>query len=583
MSTANPRIASPRRRLFVIVSAILVSLLPSASQLLAQAGTSDALPDVEIDLEGRVIKQTLPFDVPFLIHATIPQGTQKVRVQYAVSKTPIRVEKDTASGRYILPDELAWRPADPLTWFAVPGIDATPATFRVAMPPIDAQRHVVFKILVTSVVGEERAIDFREAVRDTLDAQLRPIASTNLSAAQTPVLRRSLVASLHTVTAADTVIAEGTIFDLNEPMSEVRLDFVTAVNDVLTPQVQRMVSLGDYATNQLRLKANLDRIRSDPALTALVERGESAAATNTSVAVFMRRYGDAVRLVKLDERRAASWSLGYDPALYASPPALDTIWNAREAGEVVSTYERLGGNLAQLREWLAMVLEEAGRNTLFEQLVEGDRPASIDVTALRDLASDNGAIALAEDDVFALVDNTKAIQNALLERGTALDRLADAVKRAAESVVIVTGATTGNYSTFKNYYVSVDAGLVYPFEIDNVLPYIGVNLYLRPVNKDAPLNGLARRFAITIGITVSSVSDGRSETRDDLFGSQALLLGAGLRLLPSVRAGAGALLFRKLDPNPLITRKSLASVPYVSLSLDWDIAKTLRVVTGNPP
>jgi hypothetical protein len=199
------------------------------------------------------------------------------------------------------------------------------------------------------------------------------------------------------------------------------------------------------------------------------------------------------------------------------------------------------------------------------------------------LASDNGAIALAEDDVFALVDNTKAIQNALLERGTALDRLADAVKRAAESVVIVTGATTGNYSTFKNYYVSVDAGLVYPFEIDNVLPYIGVNLYLRPVNKDAPLNGLARRFAITIGITVSSVSDGRSETRDDLFGSQALLLGAGLRLLPSVRAGAGALLFRKLDPNPLITRKSLASVPYVSLSLDWDIAKTLRVVTGNPP
>ena len=157
------------------------------------------------------------------------------------------------------------------------------------------------------------------------------------------------------------------------------------------------------------------------------------------------------------------------------------------------------------------------------------------------------------------------------------------MKVIANSVVIVSGASTGNYSTFKNYYFSVDAGLVYPFEIDNVLPYIGVNLYLRPVNKDAPLNGLARRFAFTIGITVSSVADDNPKTRDDLFGSQALLLGAGLRLLPSVRAGAGVLLFQKLDPNPLITRKSLASVPYISLSLDWDIAKTLKVVTGSPP
>ena len=145
--------------------------------------------------------------------------------------------------------------------------------------------------------------------------------------------------------------------------------------------------------------------------------------------------------------------------------------------------------------------------------------------------------------------------------------------------VIVSGRTAGNV------YVSADVGLLYAGDIETGALYIGSNIYFRPVNKKAPLSevsSFARRFAVTLGITVTSIADEDERTRSDLFANQALVIGAGYRLTRSLRAGGGALVFREADPNPLITRKSAAMTWYVLFSYDLDIAKGLASI-GNEP
>jgi hypothetical protein len=128
--------------------------------------------------------------------------------------------------------------------------------------------------------------------------------------------------------------------------------------------------------------------------------------------------------------------------------------------------------------------------------------------------------------------------------------------------------------TPRNIYVSADAGLLYGIDIETAALYIGSNVYFRPVNKRAPLGvkgSFLRRAAMTVGFTVTSIADDDNRTRSDMFGHQSLVLGGGLRLTQSLRAGAGALVFRERDRNPLISRTSVATSPYVSLSFDLNV------------
>jgi hypothetical protein len=140
---------------------------------------------------------------------------------------------------------------------------------------------------------------------------------------------------------------------------------------------------------------------------------------------------------------------------------------------------------------------------------------------------------------------------------------------------VETTATADGRTEQKNY-VSADAGLLYAGDIGTGALYVGSNIYFRPVNKRAPLgavSSIGRRLALTVGLTISSIADEDNRTRSDLFWNQSLVLGAGYRIASSVRGGAGALVFRESDPNPLITRKSAAVTWYVSFSFDLDVLK----------
>jgi hypothetical protein len=91
------------------------------------------------------------------------------------------------------------------------------------------------------------------------------------------------------------------------------------------------------------------------------------------------------------------------------------------------------------------------------------------------------------------------------------------------------------------------------------------------------------RFALTVGIT-TTVTDAsrRAEdlraTPDDTDTSNSLLLGGGLRVTPSLRVGAGVLVFKESDPNPLIKQTSVAVTPYVGFTADVNVAQVFRSV-----
>jgi hypothetical protein len=138
---------------------------------------------------------------------------------------------------------------------------------------------------------------------------------------------------------------------------------------------------------------------------------------------------------------------------------------------------------------------------------------------------------------------------------------------------------TAEGRTAQKNYVSADIGLLYAGDIEIGALYVGTNIYFRPVNPGAPLSdasSIGRRLALTVGITVSPVGDENDRTRSDLFWNQSVVLGAGYRLTSSIRGGGGALIFLESNPNPLISRKEIATTWYASFSFDLDIVSIFR-------
>jgi hypothetical protein len=115
-----------------------------------------------------------------------------------------------------------------------------------------------------------------------------------------------------------------------------------------------------------------------------------------------------------------------------------------------------------------------------------------------------------------------------------------------------------------------------------IRPYFGVNFNVRPVNKNVPFNnipGFWKRLSFMAGITVGSLARGNEPVKD-LFASNNLLLGAGIRANHAIRFNAGTLLFNAENNNPLIDRKELKFGAFYSVSIDMEIRNLLSSIAG---
>ncbi len=145
----------------------------------------------------------------------------------------------------------------------------------------------------------------------------------------------------------------------------------------------------------------------------------------------------------------------------------------------------------------------------------------------------------------------------------------------ASDVIALNGSNIGSFLTRQKSYLAADFGVLYSWDVEQALPYIGTSIYVKPVNKQAPLSGLSpfKRLALTIGFTVGDFNNDRAEP---LFSTVNLLLGAGLRVTESIRVGGGAVVFREPDRDPLLKAKRVVYSPYASVSFDYDVQSLIK-------
>ncbi len=527
--------------------------------------------DVGVNLQAGTVTRVLPFDVPIRFCGALGPGAKRVTLQYVCDpKNPPVVDNDcrvaNAPSSRKARDCGGWLPAEPIDG----RIDGT--TFRAVIPRLEAQRYYAFCFKSESEVSPEVAAAFRPIARDALDSALARVTRGDLTAEESEDLRKKLLAALLTQLRSDQALAPGTLFDSRTPHNDLADRFNGRIRQVLEPQLRRNASLVTYGTLQFDLAQGLRALAADPAVGRLT--AALAAPSDPNLAALSNSFRPLLDALALSPDALARVAQGLDPAS-AEGETLDATLDPATAGAIAGRYEALAQALSGFADLTSRAASPGG-----VEMTDEER------TALAALSTPQGAAARASAQAATLSSIATSIQASLAARANSLDLLAAEVALRAVGAQVVDASSTGTFETFQNYYVSADAGLVGAPELDAVVSYIGVNLYLRPVNKNAPLRQLGsfrqtlgRRFAFTLGLTVQSLADGgdgEQQTREDLFGSQSMLIGAGLRITDMIRFGAGALVFKKDDPSPLITKFETAVSYYFTVSFDLNVARAFK-------
>jgi hypothetical protein len=576
-----------RSRGVVRRGALLLAGAFLASGVAAQAPNPCTLPtgdtgfaEVSVNLSAGTFDRVLPFDVPIRICGTVPAGSTNVTVQYAVSETAdLSVD---ANCNLLAPKGVQWLPATPVAG----RLDGT--TFRVILPPLDADRYYSFCFRRRAQIPQDLAAAFKPKAREALDQGLARVTSGDLTAEQSLKLRTDLYQRLLEAAGADVAVVQGTVFDTTPGYDELRGagKFHGLVQGVLDPQRRRdRIVEGDaragippMSEQQHAFEQTLKAMSDSAPLRRLLNQIESEAPTHPSLREMLtsRDLTAALALARADDEHLFLAAFGRAPGV--PPPNLE---DPDQAAALASSYAASSQALSALAGMVRKAIDTPPAIPL-------ETPMSADnVKELRDLIDPaRGPLPRAANLAFALSGLAENLQTSLVERSAALDQLADKVKIEAAGVEVVDGSTTGNFATSQTNYISADAGLIFAPELKTGVTYVGMNFYWRPVNKDANLSQLGnfrqtftRRFSNTLGLTVQSLADGGSgapQTRKDLFGSQSLILGGGLRITNSFRLSAGAVVFRKKDRDPLVSTYSLTTTYYLSLSFDLNVAKAFQ-------
>jgi hypothetical protein len=178
------------------------------------------------------------------------------------------------------------------------------------------------------------------------------------------------------------------------------------------------------------------------------------------------------------------------------------------------------------------------------------------------------------------------LKGSLEARQRALEELTLQFRNEVAVTIELLTTSLGSFDTRHGWYVSMDAGLAYGWDISEAFGYLGTNIYFRPVNKDAPLQSFGsfaqsftRRVSALIGLTVTGQTE-EADRREALIGGRVLVVGGGLRLTDSIRVNGGGLVFKAVDPNPLVTERRVEISPFISLSFDIDVVGMLGDLGG---
>ncbi|HEV2853500.1 MAG TPA: hypothetical protein VHC97_11915 [Thermoanaerobaculia bacterium] len=541
---------------------------------------------VQVDLEGQLFNRVLPFDVPFILTGMVPTGVTRLEVRCWVlppdrgksSGSPVGFSAEVLRAQ---PDGDCW-PGGALVWRNTIDPAASNPTFRLMVPRLEAENFYQFKFSFEKKVSPEDAQAFAREVRGVVDGFLwgdpnstadLPL-SGDLTVAEMQAIRTGLIQALQDVTSADRVTEPGSVLNPDTPFEMVRDEFNRLLRPVRNVQGQINDTAEDYEDEIADLNPLLAQLRADPMLQKLASALAARAASDPSAQDHAEEVaaalavGDAPVLLRSDRQSAAALA----SFVQKSAPY----------------YADAAAKMGKLQDLLANKLIGAdGTPKPFAQpLVTAGQLAMEDLTRLAALGQPTqpvGSASRALARVGGILSDRLA--GLLASRASAVAAVAEAYRTHVEGLSIIAGSTTGSFQTQSRNYISADTGIVCTPELGECNTYAGSNIYFRPINKAAPLNQfggffqtLDRRVSLTIGLTATGVGDGK--TRDDLFGTQSLLLGLGARMTNSMRLTAGGLLFKELDPNPLVNDETLTTTYFLSFSFDIDVAPMLQGLSG---
>ncbi|NCI49488.1 hypothetical protein GWC95_06105 [Sediminibacterium roseum] len=127
-----------------------------------------------------------------------------------------------------------------------------------------------------------------------------------------------------------------------------------------------------------------------------------------------------------------------------------------------------------------------------------------------------------------------------------------------------------------NAYIGLDFGFADTYAYGHqIFLYEGVNFYLVPINKNAPLSTIhgfwrqvAKRFSIHLGLTQSVMGTPNKLYEPLINNVGSIMIGAGFRINRFIHVNWGEMLFFEKDVNPLIDHKRLAYRPTASVTFD---------------
>lgn len=518
---------------------------------------------IGVDLRGRSITGTLPFDVRFDLTGPIPETVDRVNLQFAECPRGVcpAIQPDPGGCGVLFPAGVTFRPTKseaPLAWTRAPVIDQphgteTAVPFVIGMPMLDAQREYLFVFEVQSRPDPAALQAIRQSVGEMLEEEFGKRAampgSRDLTIEQAVAIQKSVIARIKTI--APCARTTGALSE-SSSAKDVQTFFTPLQLMDVTAKTRMNDDIAKLSNNAARLSKDLQALRGDAMKGALAALDKAPASARNKAVI-----DDLANLASLSNAQFASVALGADPdhpdtTLQPFSGLLPTTELAARAAAL----DKLRLSAEKARESLTAIQETSPD------------------TKLPGVAETAAALKRVDNSAFEMAGAARDyVRNAAVRsrQETTLSAMVDSVMK---SIFIIGGSSIGDFDTNSSWYLSADPGLAWAPGIEKIVPYIGTNIYFRPVNRDTPLSmrgSFGRRFALSIGLTAATVAE--AGKRNDLFGSQALLTGFGYRVTDAIRVGVGGLVFQKEDPNPLISHKRLGAVPYLSMSFDWNVKK----------
>jgi len=523
------------------------------------------LPTVALDLNAGHIVGSLDFDVPVRITGKVANEVNQVAL------TVSRLERMPAKPKSGVENPPLCDKPTPIivstnSWTRVTGLAGE--AFSIVIPALEPNRYYCLTFSIRRNLGADELKQFSPAAEKVIRAAFDPPGTENgLTDTAADQLRRELASTIKS--AAKPLVVDfkaDTLFDTNVKFEQVRSRFSAAERPRLTGQRNVVLGQGNINRTVLRQQPQFAGWKGLATTDQFFRELQQAALKDENFAKLIEPFQPAMKTVLSWQPADAARLLAGRPDNSAEPPVFD--WSGTTIRNRGTAVRATIATLRDARDLVASFINRPG-GTPQTNVSQNDLKAllaSIDTTI--------GVLGSVQDEL-------DQIAAAVTERERGVTAFIEFVQVEATASSTLLATTVAEFSTRHAQYVSMDLGLGFVPAFDEAFTYIGLNLYLRPVNKQAPLKGwqFKRRFALMGGMTLTGNLAKQNE-RFNLLGDRMLVAGAGLRFIDSMRIVGGGMFFHKDDPNPIVTKKEWAWSPFMALSIDWDVRSTWERVTG---